>query len=724
MRYPPPFMHAALRALDPELRDLARTSPPLVDASFGPTGLTLVKWLGSGGMAAVFLAELDPSARSDALSPLAPRRLAIKFLKPTMLHEAERLNVDGADLFQRETAALGRMMERQPPCEFVVGYYGSGRAGVEVNGHALVLPWLAIEAIDGGADGVTLTERVHRAAAEGVDPVRALRLLRGLFEGVSTLHGEGILHRDLKPDNVLVAGPKGDETPKLADCGIARVDGIAGTVAAMTPEYGGPEQLLSKPWERNPLVGPWTDVHALAAVVWFLLGGESWCRGEGDPEWHRGRRRSLLTAPHLHASFLLDQRLLDGIDTVLARAASPRLPPAAFAQPDTAAYQKEARRMFPLMFTGPERFATVHELSTALLPLVEQCAASWQQQCAAHSRASTAFRSTAVANRPPGTGPLATIREIDRSGETAAQASLRDGGLVPATPGGAVFQPDGKVLVRFGHQLLYFVENRPHKVAIPPHESDLVAASRWLVRGPAGGFALVGPSHVLFIRGNRFTTMAMPARPSGGAVGAIESVASGGGVFGVITTETDDSNGGPELWASSDGVSWAPPVVLPLGGNAHAVSHGPYGFLVVGSHRNARARALFLPVDNHAVVYMAGVNDRPPLRTALCGATREAWAAGSGFVVSFQRGAVTPEEVEVDEVPIAMALDLVGVPWLLTDHSVMRRHVESGVARWRAHYRRDTARPPLIALGFTSDGALVVDATGNAVSICPRDRTD
>src|SRR5262249_16690602 len=153
--------------------------------------------------------------------------------------------------------------------------------------------------------------------------------------------------------------------------------------------------------------------------------------------------------------------------------------------------------------------------------------------------------------------------------------------------------------------------DRPIKVAIPHEHRGVVAASRWLKRGPAGGFALVGSAHVLLIRGHRIVRMSLPARPSGGAVGEIQAAIGAGGLFGVVTAETDDSNGGSELWTSNDGVTWAPPSVLPLGGDVHAFAQGPYGLLVVGSRRGTRGRALFLPFDGHPHVYMAGVNDGP-----------------------------------------------------------------------------------------------------------------
>src|SRR5262245_59988214 len=105
-------MHAAHRPLDPQLRDLAGAHPRLVDTAGRPTGLELTRWLAAGGMAAVFLAERDEAAPASDLSKVAPRRLAVKVLLPSMVDEAERLNVSGAHLLARETAALGRMMER------------------------------------------------------------------------------------------------------------------------------------------------------------------------------------------------------------------------------------------------------------------------------------------------------------------------------------------------------------------------------------------------------------------------------------------------------------------------------------------------------------------------------------------------------------------------------------------------------------------------------------
>jgi hypothetical protein len=715
-------MAPSLRTSDVELRDLAQGSPMLVEASSGrSTGARLVKCIGVGGMSTVFLAEIEPQSRGIDLSPLCPRRIAVKFLQISTQEQFQRYNLDPSQVFIRETVALGRMMERKPPTEFVVGFFGCGHADVEVGYRSTQrLPWLAIEYVDGGSEGVTLTQRVVRARGEGVDPIRALRLVRGLIEGVRALHAEGILHRDLKPDNVLVAGPVDDETPKLADCGIARVDGLIGTVAGMTPTYGGPEQQVSSHGERNPLVGTWTDVHALASLVWFVLGGEEWCRGTDDAAWHQGQRRSLRTSSRIHSAFVGEPQLLEAIEAVLARGASHRLPPEALEKPGAEGYAGVARALYPSMFRGLPRYASVDQLAADLLPLLEERAASWAADAVHDDHVATAVRvtqtvplaATALAE------PLCAVSEVVP--HSLPPSGAPESAPTPLAPGGAVFQPDGKVLARFGERLVYFVGEKAHKVAVHAEHRASVASSRWLVRGPSGGFALVGEAHVLLVRAGAFRLMPLPSRPSAAEVGPIQAVVDDGRTFGVVTAETDDS-GGPELWTSADGSAWSEPLILPLGGDAHSVATGPYGFLVVGSRKGTRARALFLGFDGQATVYTGGVNERPPLRVALCGAGREAWGAGAGFVIAFDRGSVRAESVEHAGEPVAMALDLVGVPWLVTERALLRRHVDGGNALWRVYYRRDESSAPLVAVGFTPEGARVLDAQGGGATVVPRD---
>src|SRR5262249_27146889 len=152
---------------------------------------------------------------------------------------------------------------------------------------------------------------------------------------------------------------------------------------------------------------------------------------------------------------------------------------------------------------------------------------------------------------------LARVQENRRPSIVGTASTFGD--LQPLEPGGVVFQPDGKVLARFGDRLIYFISGEPHKVGVPDALRDEVRASGWLVRGPGGGFALIGPGHVVLIRGGRLESMALPVRPDGGEVGEIQTVIGDGSTFGVVTAETDDSNGGPELWRSTDGRGWSAP---------------------------------------------------------------------------------------------------------------------------------------------------------------------
>lgn len=222
------------------------TAAPLAPGTGAQPGLrigayALTRALGAGGMGEVWLAEqLQPVRR-----PVALKLMQRQLLNP--LSEA---------YFEVERQALARM---DHPA--IAKVFDAGRTP---EGH----PWLVMEWIDGKPLLDWYRERQP-------DLPSRLRLLATLARGVQHAHARGVLHRDLKPGNVLVVQVDGQPQPKLIDFGIALgLDaGPTASVATHSYEAAGSGAFMS-PEQRAgaaEAIDPRADVYALGMILLCLL---------------------------------------------------------------------------------------------------------------------------------------------------------------------------------------------------------------------------------------------------------------------------------------------------------------------------------------------------------------------------------------------------------------------------------------------------------------------
>jgi serine/threonine protein kinase len=129
------------------------------------------------------------------------------------------------------------------------------------------VPYIVMEFIH----GESLASRLDR---EGPLPAReAVALVLALLDGLTAAHAVGVIHRDLKPDNVLLARTSEGVQPKLVDFGIAQRDSAhhqlteVGSIMG-TPAFMAPEQIGGRPTDER------TDVWGAASLLYSLLAGE------------------------------------------------------------------------------------------------------------------------------------------------------------------------------------------------------------------------------------------------------------------------------------------------------------------------------------------------------------------------------------------------------------------------------------------------------------------
>jgi serine/threonine-protein kinase len=237
---------------------------------------SLDRELGRGGMGVVYLANEVDLDRPVAIKLLPPDRAANARLRARFLQEA------------RTAAKLS---------------------------HPNIIPIHAVDEIGGFVffamayvDGETLAERVRDRGP--LPPSEAARVLREVAWALAHAHAHGVVHRDVKPDNILLE--RGTGRALVADFGIAAAEeGAAGEVTG-TPEFMSPEQALGKAVDAR------SDIYAFGAMAYFALSGRLPFHGR-TPTEVLAKQVNVPPPPLAEAAGGLPRKLAQTVERCLAK---------------------------------------------------------------------------------------------------------------------------------------------------------------------------------------------------------------------------------------------------------------------------------------------------------------------------------------------------------------------------------------------------------------------
>ncbi|WP_437319220.1 serine/threonine-protein kinase [Sorangium sp. So ce385] len=239
----------------------------------------VVQLLGSGGVGHVYLAD-----RTGRPREAAPSRVALKVLRAELRDDPLLVA-----RFEREADAASRV--RHPNVLRVEALERAGDA-----------PCFAMELLVGLdlADTLSFTRSLV--------PARAVRIAADLAAGLEAAHRAGVIHRDVKPENVfLVHAADGREIVKLLDFGFSFIagqgEGALSPRVVGTPEYMAPEQAQGAP------AAPAADVYSLGIMLYEMLAGRVPFQG-AYPAIAEKHAREPPPPPHrLHPGLLMSREL-------------------------------------------------------------------------------------------------------------------------------------------------------------------------------------------------------------------------------------------------------------------------------------------------------------------------------------------------------------------------------------------------------------------------------
>ena len=213
----------------------------------------VVRVLGAGGFGLTYLAFDQNLDKPVAIKEYLPNDLAVRFgatsVKPKSTEAGEDFKW-GLEQFLNEARTLAKF--NHPNIIRINRFFEANGTGYIVMDYA---------------EGQTLTAKIKEQSKLNESELKPLLL--AVSEGLKQAHGFGILHRDIKPGNIMLLD---DGTPILIDFGSARqAIGIKSksVTSIVTPGYAPIEQ-----YDSNGKQGPWTDIYALGAVAYVGLVGE------------------------------------------------------------------------------------------------------------------------------------------------------------------------------------------------------------------------------------------------------------------------------------------------------------------------------------------------------------------------------------------------------------------------------------------------------------------